>query len=77
MGNELTRDLLELFDLGLQISNPRGYEVVKKLDRVASSQELSDKQGLAVANLSIGARLISGLQVFRDATDSGSTRDLC
>src|SRR5437879_11739725 len=68
--NELTKDLLQLFDIGLQIFNPKGYKVVKNLDGIASSRELSDKAGLAVANLTIGARLISGLHVFRDATDS-------
>ena len=70
MSNEVVRTLLELGDLGLQIFNPRAYKVVEKLDRLASSRELSDKTGLAVANLSIGVRLISGLQAFRDATES-------
>lgn len=70
MSNELTKDLLELFDIGLQIFNPKGYKVVKNLDGIASSRELFETAGLAVANLSIGARLIFGLQVFRDATDS-------
>ncbi len=29
MSNELTKDLLELFDVGIRIFNPKGYKVVK------------------------------------------------
>lgn len=70
MSNEVIRDLLVLGDLGLQVFNPPASKVVEKLDRLASSPELSDKAGYAVANLSILARLFGALQAIGRRSNS-------
>jgi hypothetical protein len=70
MSNEVIRDLLVSGDLGLQVFNPPAYRVVEKLDRLASSRELSDKAGYAVASLSIVARLFGTLQTIGDDTET-------
>jgi hypothetical protein len=69
MNNEIARDLLALFDLGLEITNPRAYKIVRATDNFARSPELAHRTQLAAANMSIGVRLFGLLQAFHNATE--------